>query len=283
MMRLSCADFAFPLIHHDAVLDLIAAIGFEGVDIGLFEDRSHLQPLNQFRQISSNASELKQRAEARGLVISDVFMQADLDFTIYAVNHPDDSRRVYARDLFLKTVEYASIAGSVHISGLPGVAFDSESFEKSFNRCIEENAWRAAEAKKANIMYGVEAHIDSIVEKPQMAIQLMQAVPDLGLTLDYSHFVRLGLPDTTGDVLLPFANHMHARGAAKGILQTSVEENEIDFARIVKLLKKRQYSGWICLEYCWTPQWENCSRNDNISETVILRNQLWQAIHQPES
>ena len=42
--KLACADFAFPLLPHDAVLDLVAALQFEGVDIGLFEGRSHLWP-----------------------------------------------------------------------------------------------------------------------------------------------------------------------------------------------------------------------------------------------
>ena len=36
-LKLACADFTFPLLPHDRVLDLIAMLGFEGVDIGLFE------------------------------------------------------------------------------------------------------------------------------------------------------------------------------------------------------------------------------------------------------
>ena len=42
--KLSCADFTFPLLPHDDALDLIAKLGVEGVDIGLFEGRSHIQP-----------------------------------------------------------------------------------------------------------------------------------------------------------------------------------------------------------------------------------------------
>ena len=42
--KLACADFTFPLLPHDDALDLIAALGFDGVDLGMFEGRSHLQP-----------------------------------------------------------------------------------------------------------------------------------------------------------------------------------------------------------------------------------------------
>lgn len=41
-LQLSCADFTFPLLQHDKVLDLIALLEFKGVDIGLFSGRSHL-------------------------------------------------------------------------------------------------------------------------------------------------------------------------------------------------------------------------------------------------
>ena len=43
-LRLACADFTFPILPHDQVLQLIAMLGIKGVDIGLFEDRSHLRP-----------------------------------------------------------------------------------------------------------------------------------------------------------------------------------------------------------------------------------------------
>ena len=39
--KLACADFSFPLLKHDQSLQLIAMLGIKGVDIGLFENRSH--------------------------------------------------------------------------------------------------------------------------------------------------------------------------------------------------------------------------------------------------
>ena len=48
-LELACADFTFPLLPHDRVLALIAALEIPAVDIGLFEDRSHLQPGTEFQ------------------------------------------------------------------------------------------------------------------------------------------------------------------------------------------------------------------------------------------
>ena len=70
---LAAADFTFPLLPHDQALDLISMLGFEGVDIGLFEGRSHLQPSAQFRHLHKNARVLRRKLADRGLRLADVF------------------------------------------------------------------------------------------------------------------------------------------------------------------------------------------------------------------
>ena len=49
--KICCPDFAFPLMEHDKVLKLIALLGMKGIDIGLFENRSHIVVL-LFRYIN---------------------------------------------------------------------------------------------------------------------------------------------------------------------------------------------------------------------------------------
>ena len=43
--KLACADFTFPLLAHDKVLDLIAMLEFKGADIGLLD--REIEPLVQ--------------------------------------------------------------------------------------------------------------------------------------------------------------------------------------------------------------------------------------------
>ncbi len=52
-LPLACADFAFPLLPHQNSLDVISMLGFDGVDIGLFEGRSHLHPSREFTNPSA--------------------------------------------------------------------------------------------------------------------------------------------------------------------------------------------------------------------------------------
>ena len=65
-MKLACADFTFPLLEHDRVLDLIEMLDLDGVDIGLFEGRSHLWPSREFSNTERNARRLAEEARPAG-------------------------------------------------------------------------------------------------------------------------------------------------------------------------------------------------------------------------
>ncbi|MEM7345832.1 MAG: TIM barrel protein, partial [Chloroflexota bacterium] len=190
--KLATADFTFPLLGHDEVIQLIALMGFEGVDIGLFEERSHLWPSREFKNLTASARKLKQKLNDQGLQAADIFLQTAEDFVPYAINHPEAARRDQARTLFQQTLDYAAEAGCHHVTALPGVHFEEvEDYDISFGRSAEELAWRVEQAGQYNIVFGTEAHIGSIVPEPEAAERLMKAVPGLTLTLDYTHFTRL--------------------------------------------------------------------------------------------
>lgn len=270
-MKLACADFTFPLLPHEKSLDVIAALEMDGVDIGLFENRSHLWPSKEFEHLKENARALKKKLDDRGLQCADVFLQCDPDFEPYAMNHPDKTRRDKAADWYHKTLEYALEVGSKHVTALPGVEFnESETPKESFDRAVEELTWRVAEAEKAGIIFSVEAHIGSIVPTPEEALNLIEAVPGLTLTLDYTHFTREGMPDSRVEPLCQHASHFHTRGARKDRLQATFNDNTIDYARVIRQLKQAAYGGWLGIEYVWI-DWEHCNECDNISETILFR------------
>jgi len=269
-LKLACADFAFPLLPHDKVLDLISMLEIEGVDIGLFEDRSHLQPSRVFKNIKKNAKELSNKLKDRGLIPADIFIQTALDFITSASNHPDEKVRKKSRERFLETLEFAAECGSKHVSALPGVNFKEEPKEDSFTRCCDELLWRCNNAKKHGLVFGVEAHLGSIAQTPEETLRLLQNVPGLTLTLDYTHFTKVGIPDAEIEPLIKYASHFHARGAAKNRLQTGLKENIIDYARVIDFMKETNYTGTIGIEYTWN-EWEGCNKTDNISETILLR------------
>jgi len=248
-------------------------LGFDGVDIGLFEGRSHLWPSREFENPARSASSLKRTVGDLGLQVADVFLQTDSDFRPYAINHPESSRRRKARDWFLRTLEYALACSCEHVTILPGVHFEEERFEDSLGRAHEELAWRVEQAGRSKIVLGTEAHVGSLAPDPEAAARLISRVPGLTLTLDYTHFTRAGLPDSAIEPLLPLASHFHVRGARTGRLQAPFKDNTIDYRRVLDGLSDAGYAGWFGIEYVWI-DWEHCNECDNLSETILFRNFL---------
>jgi len=272
-LKLACADFTFPLLPHDRVLDLIAMLEFDAVDIGLFEGRSHLWPSREFKSPTKSGNRLRRKLTERGLKCADVFLQMNPSFIPYAINHPEAARRRRARDWFAKTLDYAAAAGAKHVTTLPGVRFETEARSVSWQRTCDELAWRVAQAKLRGIVFSVEAHVGSIAPDPKTALRLVRDVPGLTLTLDYTHFTRVGLPDSASEPLLAHASHFHARGASKGQLQSAFPHNTIDYARVLRALRKANYRGYVGVEYVWI-DWEHCNEVDNLSETIQMRDFL---------
>lgn len=267
---LACADFTFPLLPHGKVLDLVAMLELDGIDIGLFEDRSHLQPSGELDRPEARGKRLGEELRARDLACADVFLQCALDFVAFAINHPDVDRRRHVRDLFDRTLDYALAAGSHHVTTLPGVLHEGESEADSRARAHDELAWRVERCGEVGIAFGVEAHVGSLAPDPASAAALVSSVPGLKLTLDYTHFTRAGLPDSDVEPLVEHANHFHLRGAAPGRLQTSLAANTIDYGRVLDRMRETGYPGYVGIEYTWT-EWERCNETDNLSETILWR------------
>ncbi|MBI2506231.1 MAG: sugar phosphate isomerase/epimerase [Candidatus Latescibacteria bacterium] len=268
--KFACADFTFPLLSHDQSLRLVSLLDFQGVDIGLFEERSHLWPSREFKNVAPSARALRKKLDNLGLRPADVFLQMAPDFRAFAINHPEGRRRKKARDWFLRTLDYTAECGGRHITILPGVHFEEESQADSLSRCADELAWRMAQAKKHRLTVSVEAHVGSIAPRPSLAAALIGQVPGLTLTLDYTHFTRIGLPDSSVEPLVKHASHFHVRGARRGRLQERFAHSTIDYARVFKAMQKTGYKGWIGIEYVWQ-DWEHCNECDNLSETILFR------------
>ena len=270
---LSCADFTFPLLTHDQSLDLITTLGFKGVDVGLFQDRSHLQPQSEFANLRRNARRLKHKLDDRGLKMADLFLQVSGDAGASAINNPQPRLRRNNRDWFLKTLDYGAESGVKHITFTPGVEFPGRSHAQSLALAIEELSWRVEKIGPYGMIPGVEAHIRSIVPTPRQAERLMKAVPGLTLTLDYAHFTYTGTADRTVEPLIPHASHFHIRGGRRRRLQVNFDENVIDFRRMYRAIVRSGYRGWLGIEYVRT-EWEQCNRSDNLSETILYRDFL---------
>lgn len=274
--KLACADYAFPLLPHDQVFDLIAMLGASGVNIGLFPNRSHFQPNDFLDDLPGAARELSAKVHDRGLVIADIFLISGTDLMDQAENHPKANQRQKSRDLFQRTLEFVVRCNATHLTTLPGIAWKGEPLEDSLKRCSEELAWRVEQTSEMGVVFSIEPHMWSVVQHPDDAKRLVEMTPGLTLALDFGHFAGQGITEESYLPLLPFMSHFHARCAAKGKVQTSMRSNTINWAAVVQETKRIGYQGFYCLEYV-VMQDESVDIVDNLSETILLRDVLIEA------
>jgi sugar phosphate isomerase/epimerase len=272
-MELTCTSFSFPLLPFETSLRQIALLDIPNVDLGAHADGRHLQPDRIEADPAGEADAVRRATDAAGIGIADLFPTFGVGFRDRPVNTPDLGVRSANRRRFEAFVDFCRRTGCPGITLLPGVVGPGLGQERSFELAREALTELVEIGRAAGLRVSVEAHLESVVEQPEQALALAEAVPGLQLTLDYSHFIANDIPADRVHPLLPHAGHFHARQAAPGHLQRPKGKGTIDFGDIVRRMKEVGYAGRICVEYTWQ-EWRGCNTEDVVSESVLLRDEL---------
>jgi sugar phosphate isomerase/epimerase len=272
-MRLSCADYSFPLLSHEEACDVIRLLGFDAIDIGLWGGHTQIRPEVVRTDVAGWVERLGERVATRGLTVADVFLIPDPDYSVMAVNHPSDGERARGRELFEEMLGFAAALGADGITLVPGLDFDGEPHDRSLERAADELAARVALGRDAGVRVSVEPHIGSVTGTPSDTLRLLELTPGLEVTLDYSHFVMQGFAVEELDPLLARVRHTHARASKHERLQVGMKENQIDFERMIDALLAAGYDGGLATEYLWIDQ-ARCNECDTLSETILMRDRL---------
>lgn len=275
-MLLSCSDYTWPLLSHSGALDLIRALGCDGVDIGFMGQRSHVRPEEVHGAVALAAGAVRERVESRGLVVADVFAIPFTDFETMSANHPDPAQQTRSLEFFADAVEFAASVGSPGVTTLPGVLFPGDTFDEALQRSADGLRRRVELAASRGLAASVEPHTGSLIDTPEKTLALLDRVPGLQITLDYAHYVFGGAEQSDIDQMLPHARHLQCRPGRHGALQVPVSEDAIDWPSVVAQLNAAAYTGWLALEYTWQ-EWLGCNRVDTVAESALLRDILQRA------
>ncbi len=275
-MRLSCSDYTWPLLPHTGALDLIHAIGCEGVDLGFMGQRSHVRPEAIHGAVGPAAGAVRERVESRGLVVADVFAIPYTDFETMSANNPDAEQQARSIEFFADAVEFAALVGASGLTTLPGVLFAGDTFNDALRRAAEGLRRRVDIAATRGLGMSVEPHTGSLIDTPDKTLELLNRVPGLQITLDYAHYIYGRVPQEDIDPLLPHARHLQCRPGRPGELQVAVSEDVIAWDIVVGRLNEAGYRGWLALEYTWQ-EWLGCNRVDTVGESALLRDLLRRA------
>jgi sugar phosphate isomerase/epimerase len=272
-MELSCTSGSFPLLSFEDSAKVIALIGIPSIDVWAHQGGCHIQPAQVEESPRSVALRVRRATEEAGLKVCDFFVTFGEGFRDRPVNslHPPDREANLRR--FRAVVQVAQSIRASGITLLPGVVWDEVGADESFEMAARELRRLLSVAHDAGLRLSIEPHLESVVEPPDRALALMQAVPGLQFTLDYSHFVANGYDPEDVHPLLRHAGHFHARQARPGLLQASHRDGTLDFPDIVARLRAADYRGYISIEYTWQ-DWRGANNVDVLMESILLRDLL---------
>jgi sugar phosphate isomerase/epimerase len=276
-MRLASADFTWPGLRPEFVLDLIAELDLQGVSMAFMGGYTARKPEDVAQDPEGWGERVAAELAERGLQAADVFLIPRIDLVGLTVNHPDPAEREQAEALFTAFLRFARRVGSTGMTMLPGLVFGGESWDSAFDRSVEGLKRRVELAREHELRVSVEPHIvstspyaGSVIDTPERVQRLVDAVPGLELTLDYGHFNVQGIPDREVEPLIAHARHFHMRGGARGLVQTKFEDNVTDFGRVLDVMAETGYDGWVEIEYVHDSR-PGCSDCDNIQEIRKFR------------
>ncbi|MFO0919497.1 MAG: sugar phosphate isomerase/epimerase [Planctomycetaceae bacterium] len=197
-------------------------LGYDKVELWLKEDGPHLKP-----------SEVAEQAEKFV-----TFYRETTRLTPVAIHFDDDVtdeifQAVCRLGKMMKITQVTIPAGQI---GTP------------FNEEIDRLRRRLAATNSAGMRLSLKTKTGHLTEDPQTAIELCQAVPGLGLTLDLSYYVCGKYANKPYDQVYAYVYHAHLRDTSPTAVQVPIGLGEIDYSRMISQLKRCEYNRILSVE-----------------------------------
>jgi sugar phosphate isomerase/epimerase len=223
-MFVACSTLCFSKEPLESALRHIAELEFDKIELAIVEGGNHLQP----SEVTDNPEQAIHRLR-RGPSLTSAALT--LDFGEIEASNPLFRKRFEAMCRMAKTLTVAVLT----IPAAPlGTSFDDE---------VKRLSALAGYAMREGLVLAVETHSRTLTADPAVAVELCQAVPGLGLTLDPSHYIQGPHRGADFDIVYPYVQNVHLRDTGKGPdeFQVRIGQGEVEYGRVVNLLERHGY------------------------------------------
>lgn len=91
------------------------------------------------------------------------------------------------------------------------------------------------------VRLSIKTKTGHLTEDPRTAVELCQAVPGLGITLDPSYYICGPCKGQSYDPVFPYVHHVQLRDTTPEQVQVQTGLGEVDYARLISQLEKQRY------------------------------------------
>jgi len=224
-MFVACSTLCFAREPLETALRQIAELEFDKFELALVENGQHLRPSE-----AGDNPELALQRLRRGPAL--IPSSLHIDFGAVDWSDPVTRRRFDGLCRLAKSLSVAVVTLHASPLGTP----------------VSEEVRRLAPLVKSAMCDGLVlallTHAETLTADPQVAVELCQLMPGLGLTVDPSHFLQGQNPTVDFDAVFPYAQNVHLRdtGLLPGEFQVRVGQGQIEYARIVTMLQRYGYN-----------------------------------------
>ncbi|MBD3244358.1 MAG: TIM barrel protein [Chitinivibrionales bacterium] len=244
-MKIACSMSAFKG-SIDNALERIRAMGFEYVDLIAIPGWDLVDPQALAERFEETAGALEESLRKSGL--TPVAINAAVP-TLYQRDDQETNRQRLAQ-----VAGICRLMQTLHIpvaSFFPGGNWPAQ--EMDWDKVLEGQVETLREMLDLGTRYGVtltvEPHANTPFQTLEQVTGLLEAVPELRVAYDPSHFAMQSIaPEQTAGILARAA-HVHVRDAGPGKMQHAVGEGTVDFEWILNSLRQQGYEGAVSIEY----------------------------------
>lgn len=111
-----------------------------------------------------------------------------------------------------------------------------------FNEEVEHLRKLVGIAQRDGIRVSIRSQLGCQSQDPDAVGVLCDNVPGLGLTLDPSPYICGPYAGRNYDKLLKYVHHVHLRDTSKKQFQMRVGQGEIEYGRLISMLRKQKYN-----------------------------------------
>ena len=240
--RVACSTSAFKLPLAQA-LARVAVVGFSHVDVICIESWGHVSLPRLARDYAAHAAEIAALLAQYALTP----VALNMAFTHHPHQRSEEATRT----------RLAEARGAARLMQQLGVQVAS--FYPGYK--VEDRAWADVRrdtlatlkelqvvADDAGVVFAPEPHHATPLQTLPCIMEVLDAMPELRIAYDPSHFAMQGLDVRDTAALLDRAAHVHVRDARPDVMYAPCGTGTVDMAWLVQALAARAYRGWISIE-----------------------------------
>jgi len=204
------ADKGFP-----EACRLITDLEYDKVELWLDENSDHLKP----SQIGNDPDGFYARfREVTRLTPVAIFLENDVDL-----------------------VTMAGLSKLAKLMRITQITIPSSPLGTPFNAEIDRLHAYLKITNQDGVRLSIKTKSGQLTEDAHTAVELCQAVPGLGLTLDPSYYICGPNRSVSYDQIFPFVFHLHLRDTTSEQVQVQIGLGELDYARLISQLRREHY------------------------------------------